>query len=70
MSESEGDVRPGPAPANVSDISAALQQPLDLIRLSLDEQVYVKLRGERELWGKLLVSSEPHNYRGLDRALL
>ena len=33
-----------------------LQQPLDLIRLSLDERVYVKLRGQRELYGKLHVS--------------
>lgn len=28
-------------------------EPLDLIRLLLDEQVYVKLRGARELTGKL-----------------
>jgi U6 snRNA-associated Sm-like protein LSm3 len=31
----------------------AVEQPLDLIRLSLDEQVYVKLRGNRELKGRL-----------------
>ncbi len=31
-------------------------EPLDLIRLLLDEQVYVKLRGARELTGKLQVS--------------
>lgn len=30
-------------------------EPLDLIRLLLDEQVYVKLRGARELSGKLQV---------------
>ncbi|CAM9016258.1 unnamed protein product [Wickerhamomyces anomalus] len=30
-------------------------EPLDLIRLLLDEQVYVKLRGARELTGKLQV---------------
>ena len=29
------------------------EEPLDLIRLSLDERVYVKCRGERELRGKL-----------------
>lgn len=30
-----------------------MEQPLDLIRLSLDEQVHVKLRGNRELRGRL-----------------
>mmetsp|Transcript_14487 Transcript_14487/g.31003 ORF Transcript_14487/g.31003 Transcript_14487/m.31003 type:complete len:99 (+) Transcript_14487:197-493(+) len=30
-----------------------VKEPLDLIRLSLDERIYVKLRGERELRGKL-----------------
>ena len=29
------------------------EEPLDLIRLSLDERIYVKCRGERELRGKL-----------------
>ncbi|KAJ1922701.1 Sm-like protein lsm3b, partial [Tieghemiomyces parasiticus] len=28
-------------------------EPLDLVRLSLDENIYVKLRGDRELRGKL-----------------
>ncbi|KAG1664890.1 hypothetical protein FOA52_006236 [Chlamydomonas sp. UWO 241] len=32
---------------------ATVKEPLDLIRLSLDEKVYVKLRGERELRGRL-----------------
>ncbi|KAG9307744.1 hypothetical protein G9A89_023309 [Geosiphon pyriformis] len=31
----------------------AVQEPLDLVRLSLDERIYVKLRGDRELRGKL-----------------
>lgn len=31
----------------------AVDQPLDLIRLSLEERVYVKLRGCRELRGRL-----------------
>lgn len=31
----------------------SVSEPLDLIRLSLDERIYVKLRGERELRGKL-----------------
>lgn len=30
-------------------------EPLDLIRLSLDEVIFVKLRGDRELKGKLYV---------------
>ena len=35
--------------------SNAVEEPLDLIRLSIDERIYVKMRGERELWGKLHV---------------
>ena len=37
--------------------STTVREPLDLIRLSLDEKVYVKLKGERELRGKLHVSA-------------
>ncbi|MCJ1474872.1 U4/U6-U5 snRNP complex subunit lsm3 [Lambiella insularis] len=33
--------------------SAPVSEPLDLVRLSLDEIVFVKLRGERELRGRL-----------------
>lgn len=33
-----------------------VKEPLDLIRLSLDERIYVKMRNERELRGKLHVS--------------
>lgn len=36
--------------------SGAVQEPFDLIRLSLSERVYVKLRGDRELTGVLHVS--------------
>ncbi|KAF0759567.1 hypothetical protein AaE_003685, partial [Aphanomyces astaci] len=32
---------------------ATITEPLDLIKLSLDEVIYVKCRGERELRGKL-----------------
>ncbi|KAL8938458.1 MAG: hypothetical protein Q9216_003886 [Gyalolechia sp. 2 TL-2023] len=32
---------------------AAVSEPLDLVRLSLDEIVFVKLRGDRELKGRL-----------------
>eukprot|EP01117_Protostelium_nocturnum_P015709 TRINITY_DN6111_c0_g1_i1.p1 TRINITY_DN6111_c0_g1~~TRINITY_DN6111_c0_g1_i1.p1 ORF type:complete len:115 (+),score=33.58 TRINITY_DN6111_c0_g1_i1:36-347(+) len=30
-----------------------VEEPLDLVRLSLDENIYVKLKGDRELYGKL-----------------
>lgn len=30
-----------------------MEEPLDLIRLSLNERVYVKMRGDRELRGRL-----------------
>eukprot|EP00934_Nitzschia_sp_Nitz4_P005603 Nitzschia sp. Nitz4//scaffold41_size133979//101580//101969//NITZ4_003362-RA/size133979-snap-gene-0.132-mRNA-1//-1//CDS//3329551515//5593//frame0 len=30
-----------------------MEEPLDLIRLSIDERVYVKCRGDRELRGRL-----------------
>ena len=32
-----------------------VKEPLDLVRLSLDEHVFVKLKGDRELRGKLHV---------------
>ena len=32
-----------------------MEEPLDLIRLSIDERVYIKCRGDRELRGKLHV---------------
>jgi small nuclear ribonucleoprotein (snRNP)-like protein len=35
-----------------------VKEPLDLIKLSLDERVYVKCRGERELRGRLHVSQQ------------
>lgn len=34
-------------------------EPLDLVRLSLDEVVFVKLRGDRELKGRLHVRESP-----------
>jgi hypothetical protein len=36
-------------------VYVGMDEPLDLIRLSIDERVYVKCRGERELKGKLHV---------------
>ena len=42
--------------ADVGDAdSAPVSEPLDLVRLSLDEIVFVKLRGDRELKGRLHV---------------
>ncbi len=46
MAESE---EPGSNPVN---------EPLDLVRLSLNEVVFVKLRGDRELKGRLHVCRE------------
>lgn len=36
-----------------------VKEPLDLIRLSLDEKIYVKMRNERELRGRLHVRRKP-----------
>ncbi|KAF2233406.1 U6 snRNP-associated protein Lsm3 [Viridothelium virens] len=36
-----------------NDAAPTVQEPLDLVRLSLDEIVFVKLRGDRELKGRL-----------------
>ena len=36
---------------------SAVEQPLDLIRLSLGEKIYVKLRGGREVHGRLHVNT-------------
>ena len=33
--------------------AVSVEEPLDLIRLSLDERLYVKMRNERELRGRL-----------------
>ncbi|CAL9048723.1 unnamed protein product, partial [Musa banksii] len=38
-----------------SEEESAVKEPLDLIRLSLDERIYVKFRSDRELRGKLHV---------------
>ncbi|KAK3426208.1 hypothetical protein EUGRSUZ_F02710 [Eucalyptus grandis] len=47
----EGKERRGEEMA--SEEESAVKEPLDLIRLSLDERIYVKLRSDRELRGKL-----------------
>lgn len=43
--------------ADVDDGASAPAEPMDLVRLCLDEIVFVKLRGDRELKGRLHVSS-------------
>ena len=35
---------------------STIDTPLDLIRLSIDERIFVKCKGDRELRGKLHVS--------------
>jgi hypothetical protein len=42
--------------------AATVKEPLDLIRLSLDERIYVKLRGDRELRGRLHVSLQTRTH--------
>lgn len=42
--------------ADTDDAPSSVSEPLDLVRLSLDEVVFVKLRGDRELKGRLHVS--------------
>ncbi len=41
----------------MAEEGGAVEEPLDLIRLSLDERIYVKLRANRELRGRLHVST-------------
>ena len=42
---------------STGEASSAVTEPLDLVRLSLDERIYVKMRHDRELRGTLHVSS-------------
>ena len=44
-----------------------MEEPLDLIRLSIDDRVYIKCRGDRELRGKLHVSGGVAAVVGLDK---
>lgn len=39
-----------------------VEEPLDLIRLSLDERVYVKMKNDRELRGRLHVRLNLMNF--------
>lgn len=42
--------------ADAADETNTVSEPLDLVRLLIDEVVCVKLRGDRELKGRLHVS--------------
>jgi hypothetical protein len=39
--------------------TTAAVEPIDLVRISLDEQIYVKCKGNRELTGRLHVHPPP-----------
>jgi U6 snRNA-associated Sm-like protein LSm3 len=43
-----------------------VNEPLDLVRLSLNEVVFVKLRGDRELKGRLHVCSRTQCWPGVE----
>ena len=49
------EVQEAAAAAGQEEQDVAVKEPLDLIRLSLDETVYVKLKGDREIKGRLHV---------------
>lgn len=51
--------------ADVDDGASAPAEPLDLVRLCLDEIVFVKLRGDRELKGRLHVGISSSFVRAL-----
>lgn len=48
--------------ADAGDEPANVSEPLDLVRLLLDEVVFVKLRGDRELKGRLHVRISHHSH--------
>lgn len=50
--------------ADVGEDTTHVQEPLDLVKLLLDEVVFVKLRGDRELKGRLHVSTA-RSYLGM-----
>ncbi len=45
------------SPEDPGAVTSSVNEPLDLVRLSLNEVVFVKLRGDRELKGRLHVSA-------------
>lgn len=56
--------------ADAGDQGGSVSEPLDLVRLSLDEIVFVKLRGDRELKGRLHVSQITVDGQQRDQALI
>ena len=44
--------------AEGTQVLSVIEEPLDLVRLSLDERIYVKMRNDREITGRLQVSSD------------
>ncbi len=51
--------------------ATSVSEPLDLVRLSLDEIVFVKLRGDRELKGRLHVRQRNKaHFDGADEPLM
>lgn len=55
--------------ADTGDDTSHVSEPLDLVRLLLNEVVFVKLRGDRELKGKLHVSLASRRPPGICYAL-
>ena len=56
--------------ADVEEAGAnPVNEPLDLVRLSLNEVVFVKLRGDRELKGRLHVS-QPVLHKSREEVLM
>ena len=46
--------------------SGAVEEPLDLVRLSLDERIYVKMKHDRELRGRLHVRADTSLHACMD----
>ncbi len=53
----------GVQPLQTVKMAQGIQEPLDLIRLAIDELIYIKMKGERELRGKLHVSIKKREFR-------
>ena len=55
MASGGKDALPSAHALQQGEEEVTVKEPLDLVRLSLDEHVFVKLKGDRELRGKLHV---------------
>lgn len=53
--EGDSELPSARAALGAGDDDVTVKEPLDLVRLSLDEHIFVKLKGERELRGRLHV---------------